>query len=94
MIYWLTPATKNTFRRITPGALVFVFAWLGFTLGFSAYLSVFGTFNRVYGSLGLMMALLIWLYGSNFALLLGAELNAVLGKSFDPEIADAQRKAT
>jgi uncharacterized BrkB/YihY/UPF0761 family membrane protein len=42
--------------------------------------------NHVYGSLGVMIVLLIWLYGSNFSLLLGAELNAALAQDKDPEV--------
>ena len=86
-VYWLAPAAENTLRWITPGAVVFLIAWLLFSAIFSIYLSRIGTVNQVYGSLGAMIVMLVWLYGSNFALLLGAELNAVLGKRFDPQVA-------
>ena len=85
LVYWLAPAQDNTFRWITPGTVFFVLAWLLISAGFSIYLSQFGALNRVYGSLGAMLALLLWLYGSAVALLLGAELNAVLGKRLDPK---------
>jgi len=86
VIYWLAPANENTFRWVTPGAILFGSAWLGFSLLFSAYLSSFGTLNRVYGSLGAMIALLVWLYWSNLALLAGAEINAALGRQADPKV--------
>jgi membrane protein len=86
LIYWLAPAGDNQFRWITPGALVFGIAWLLFSLLFSAYLSRFATLNHVYGSLGAMIALLVWLYGSNAFLLFGAELNAVLAAQLDHKV--------
>ena len=75
------------FRWVTPGALLFGAGWLLFSLGFSVYLSQFGLINHVYGSLGVMIVLLIWLYGSNLFLLLGAELNSVLAQDNDPNVA-------
>jgi membrane protein len=84
--YWLIPAGGNTFRWVTPGSALFALGWLLFSFGLSAYLSQVGTLNGVYGSLGAIIMLMIWLYGSNLALLLGAELNAVLGKTFDEEV--------
>lgn len=86
LLYWLAPAGDHTFRWVTPGATIFGIAWLIFSLGFSVYLSVFGTLNQVYGSLGVMIALLIWLYGSNVALLFGAEVNSIVGQKMDPEV--------
>jgi membrane protein len=86
LLYWLAPSGDNMFRWVTPGALVFGAGWLIFSLGFSAYLSRFGLINHVYGSLGAMIILLIWLYGSNFFLLLGAELNSVLAQERDPNV--------
>jgi membrane protein len=92
LIYWLLPAheqaDENTFRWITPGAVLFGVVWIGFSLVFSAYLSRFGTVNQVYGSVGVMIVLLVWLYGSNLALLAGAEINAGLGRQVDPAVGD------
>jgi len=91
VIYWLSPANENTFRWVTPGALLFGFTWIALSLLFSAYLSHFGTLNRVYGSLGAMIALLVWLYWSNLTLLAGAEINAALGRQADPKVQAAER---
>jgi membrane protein len=92
LIYWLLPAhesaDENTFRWITPGAVLFGTVWIGFSLVFSAYLSSFGTVNQVYGSVGVMIVLLVWLYGSNLALLAGAEINASIGRQVDPGVND------
>jgi membrane protein len=86
LLYWLAPAGEHHFRWVTRGALLFGGGWLAFSLGFSVYLSRFGMINHVYGSLGAMIVLLIWLYGSNFFLLLGAELNVALAQDRDPEV--------
>jgi membrane protein len=86
LLYWKASAGEAQYRWVTPGAVLFGLAWLTFTFLFSAYLSLFGGLNHVYGTLGAMIALLVWLYGSNIALLLGAELNSVLGHDVDPNV--------
>ena len=86
LLYWLAPAGDNTFRWITPGALFFALVWLVFSLLFNVYLSSVSTVNQFYGSLGVVILLLVWLYGSSYAMLLGAELNAGLGQRFDPQV--------
>lgn len=86
LLYWLAPSGDHHYRWVTPGALVFGAGWMAFSLGFSAYLSRFGMINHVYGSLGVMIVLLVWLYGSNLFLLLGAELNAALADEKDPNV--------
>ena len=63
-------------RWLTPGSIVATLAWLAATLGFSAYVRHFGSYNATYGSLGAVVVLLMWLYLSAYVLLLGAELNA------------------
>lgn len=65
-------------RWLTPGAIAVVVLWAAASLGFSYYLSNFGNYNEVYGSIGAVIALLMWLYISAFLLLLGAGLNVEL----------------
>ena len=93
LVYWLAPAAENSFRWITPGALLFAITWLIFSLGFSVYVSAFSAVNRFYGSLGVMIIILVWLYGSSFALLLGAAVNAEAGRRFDPEVEAPQHES-
>jgi len=66
---------------ISPGALLVVPLWLAASAGFSAYLTNFGSYNEVYGSLGAAIALLMWLYISAALVLAGAALNAELAKN-------------
>lgn len=63
---------------ITPGAVLAVVLWAAASAAFSVYLSNFGNYNEVYGSIGAAIALLMWLYISAFLILLGASLNAHL----------------
>lgn len=60
---------------ITPGAVLAAALWAAASLGFSAYLANFGAYNRIYGSIGAVVALLMWFYISAFIMLLGAVLN-------------------
>ncbi len=69
---------------ITPGSFLVVFFWAGASAAFSFYLSNFGTYNEVYGSIGAVIAMLMWLYISAFLILLGAALNVELARGRDP----------
>ncbi|UWQ18065.1 YihY/virulence factor BrkB family protein [Jannaschia sp. M317] len=70
---------------ITPGAVLAVSVWAAASWGFSAYLSAFGRYNEVYGSIGAVIALLMWLFISGFLLLIGAALNAELERHTKPD---------
>lgn len=63
---------------LTPGAFLAVVIWAAASYAFSFYLANFGNYNRIYGALGAVIALLMWLYISAFVVLLGALLNAEL----------------
>lgn len=63
------------FAWITPGSLLAVCIWVAASAAFSIYLTNFGNYNEIYGSLGAVIALLVWLYFSAFLVLLGASLN-------------------
>ena len=61
---------------ITPGSVLAVVSWAGVSIGFSQYVSNFGNYNQIYGSIGAVIAMLVWLWFSSFLVLLGAALNA------------------
>jgi len=76
-IYYVTPDVQHrAFRWITPGALAGVALWLAASAAFSTYLSNFKSFNVTYGSFAAAIILLVWLWLTNVALMLGAEVNA------------------
>ena len=65
-------------REVGPGAVLATALWLVATALFSLYLMRFGSLGRIYGPLGAVIVLQLWLLGSAFAFLLGARLNVEL----------------
>jgi membrane protein len=63
-------------RFLTPGALLAAVVWLAASGGFAVYTSMFGSYNKTWGSLAAVIVMLTWLWLAAVALLLGAELNA------------------
>jgi membrane protein len=78
LAYWALPDVKTRFKLITPGSVVSTALWLLATWALTQYSEHFRSYNAAYGSLAGVAFLLLWLYVSGIALLLGAELNAVL----------------
>jgi membrane protein len=76
LVYYFGPDAEQDWVWITPGAALATVLWLGISLGFRAYLQYAGDFNATYGTIGGMIVLLLWLYLSGFAILVGAEMNA------------------
>jgi membrane protein len=79
-LYLFAPKGKQRFLAILPGSIVAVGCWIFLTHLLGLYFRHFGTFNKTYGTLGAAIALMVWLYWTGFALLVGAELNAELAK--------------
>lgn len=61
-----------------PGLVLAMVIWITASAGFSYYISNFGDYNEIYGSIGAVIALLMWFYISAYSVLLGAVLNATL----------------
>jgi len=61
---------------LSSGAILAVLSWAAVSVGFSYYVSNFGNYNQVYGSIGAVIAMLVWLWISSFLILFGASLNA------------------
>jgi membrane protein len=77
VLYWAAPnARTGRFRWISVGSLTAVAIWLVASLAFAFYVANFASYNRVYGSLATIIVFLVWLWISNIALLLGAELDS------------------
>jgi membrane protein len=76
-VYYVTPDVRQrSFRWVTPGAVVGVLLWLAASFGFSAFVSNFADVGALYGAFAGAIVLVAWLWLTNVALLLGAELNA------------------
>ena len=80
ILYRFGPNVPGGFRSpwITVGVLVAALAWAGVSIGFSIYLANFNSYNAIYGSIGAVIILMMWLYLSVWAVLLGGAINAEL----------------
>jgi membrane protein len=85
-LYYVSPNVRQRgFRWVLPGSLLAVVVWLAASAGFATYVANFGSYDRTYGALGGVITFLVWLWISNSAVLLGAELNAELERSRELE---------
>lgn len=75
VLYYVAPARKGRWRWISPGAVVATVLFLLGSVAFSQYVAHFQNYNETYGSVGAVIALLMWLYLTAYFTLLGAELN-------------------
>jgi len=74
-LYYLAPARRHDFRFITAGSTLATLLFIITSLGFSSYVNNFGPYNKIYGWIGTLMVILLWLYLNSIALLIGFELN-------------------
>lgn len=65
-------------QALTLGALFAIISWAAVSIAFSYYVRYFGSYNEIYGSIGAVIAMLVWLWISSFLVLLGGALNAAL----------------
>jgi membrane protein len=79
-LYFMAPNVKQRFLPTLPGAILAVGCWLALSYLLGLYFRHFASFNKTYGTLGAAVALMVWLYWTAFAMLVGAELNAELAK--------------
>lgn len=77
-LYRYAPALKLSWRGTIPGSVMATGAWVVVTLAFSFYANNFRTYDKTYGSIGAVIALLFWMYASAFVILMGGEINARL----------------
>jgi membrane protein len=75
-IYYFAPDVEQKWKWITPGSIFAILAWILVSLGFSYYVSQFGSYNKVYGSIGTFIVLMTWMYLMGFVILVGGEINA------------------
>jgi len=78
LIYHHAVPRTQPWHSVMPGAVLATMLWFSVTVGFRAYLQHFGDFTTIYGSLGVAMALLVWMYFISLVVLVGAEFNALL----------------
>jgi membrane protein len=76
LTYYFAPDIDQDWAFITPGSALATGLWLVASLGFRVYVQNFSDYNATYGALGAAVLLLLWLYVSGLAVLVGAELNS------------------
>jgi membrane protein len=76
LFYTAPNVHQPSFRWLTPGSLLAVIVWVLASVAFGIYVANFGSYNETYGALGGAVVFLVWLWLTNVAVLLGAELNA------------------
>jgi membrane protein len=79
LLYWAAPNVKHPgFRWLSVGGLLAVAVWVIASAAFALYVAGFSSYNKTYGAVAAVIVFLVWLWISNIAVLLGAELNAEL----------------
>jgi membrane protein len=87
--YYFAPNLEEPeWHWITPGSALGLIFWLVASFGFKVYLHFFNSYSKTYGSVGAVIILLLWLYITGFAILVGGEINSAIGRA-----ADARQKA-
>lgn len=78
LLYRIAPNRRLSWREVVPGSLFAALAWIVGSILISFYVGNFSNYSGTYGSLGGIIALLLWLYFSSMIVLLGGEINATL----------------
>jgi membrane protein len=76
VLYRYGPAHKKRWKFINPGSILATGLAILTSLGFSYYINNFSSYNKVYGSIGTLIVVMIWMYLNSLILLIGFELNA------------------
>ncbi|BCB83480.1 YihY/virulence factor BrkB family protein [Phytohabitans suffuscus] len=86
LMFWIAPDVEQPrFRWITIGGAAALVVWAVASFGFGVYVANFSSYQGTYGTLGGVIAFLVWLYLSNCAVLLGVEINAEARRVAMPE---------
>jgi len=83
LLYHFGPNVKQRFRDSLTGAIVAVMTWVGLSYLLGSYFREFENLDKTYGPLGAAIGLYVWFYVSGFAVLLGGEINFILGQLRD-----------
>lgn len=77
-LYHFTPCRRLTWGEVLPGAIFSTLSWLIASLGFAYYVNNFSNYSYIYGVIGAVIVLMLWLYLTAIIILLGGEVNAML----------------
>jgi membrane protein len=94
LLYYLAPNARIPFKWITPGGFTATVLILVASAALNLYVVNFARYNQIYGQVGAIIVLMVWLYSTGLMVLIGAEMNAVLARMAeerkDTEIVQAE----
>lgn len=85
-IYYFGPAIHYNWKFFSIGSLIATMLCLAVSYGFSYYVTNFGTYNKVYGSIGVLIAMMVWVQLLTIVLLVGYEINASIHDAIRMEV--------
>lgn len=88
LVYFIAPAIKKRFAFFSYGSFIATVLILLFTWGFSNYVNNFNSYNKVYGSIGALIGLMLWLYAVSLVILIGFEINTSIALTKDKHFRD------
>lgn len=93
LIYYIAPNVIQRWRFLSIGSLVAAIMGVIFTAGFSFYIDNFNSYNKIYGSIGTFIGVLIWLFVISYVLLIGFEINASIDQATKEKLRELERIA-
>ena len=81
ILFHLGPALKSKWKFFTPGSIFATIFIIITSIGFNYYINNFSQYNKIYGSIGTLMIILLWMYFNSIILLTGFELNASISNA-------------
>jgi len=90
MVFYYAPDADQDWVWITPGSILTTLLWVGFSMAFRVYVTSVGNYAATYGALAGAAILLLWLYLSGLALLIGGELNSEIEHAANPALKSQQ----
>jgi membrane protein len=96
LLYDLAPAARRHWHWLSPGSVFAMAGWLVMSFALRAYVTYVANYNALYGSIGGVILLLLWLYGSGVVLLVGAEIDSeiVITQATHGDVRDRVGRAT
>jgi len=88
-IYYFAPALHSKWRFISIGCVIATLLTILVSYFFSYYIANFGAYNKIYGSIGAMIALMVWIYLISIILLIGYEINASIDQAAAQEMQES-----
>jgi membrane protein len=85
ILYYFGPAKRTHFKFFSPGSIITTLLLIITSYGFSIYLQYFSTYNKIYGSIGTVMVVMLWFYLNSYILLLGFDINASIANAKSKE---------